>query len=175
MCSSLSIENTSRNVFGNKNQCNVEKPNILKCEAIRRIKIILHEFNDTPFLAHKPKNQFNAMDKFASIFINNGYTNTSLLNDFHHIKHMHCADDDDYMFARIYEYFIDDIGTVCNGTVCLFIRMHYRDRSILQNETQGTDEYDPYDPGYRMDLISRIHGYRMDLISRIHGYRMDLI
>eukprot|EP01083_Nonionella_stella_P221286 790749_1 len=154
----------AHDVFQSKSKCEISQQNALKCPAINRMRVILQEFNLNP-LRHE--NEYNLLDKLASIFKNNDYTNTSLLNDFHHIKHMHCADDDDYMFARIYEYFIDDIGTVCNGTVCLFIRMHYRDRSILQNETQGTDEYDPYDPGYRMDLISRIHVYF------IHSYHIN--
>eukprot|EP01083_Nonionella_stella_P083341 230388_1 len=143
-------------VFGNTHQCEIIdiEQNTFKCQAIKRIQIILHEFNDDQ---HEP----NLVEKFATIFISNGYTNTSLLNDFHHIKYMHHADDNDDAFSKIYEHVIDGIGTVCNEKQCRFISRHYRDRSILQNdftlsaETQDNDEYNPYDARCMMDLISR--------------------
>eukprot|EP01083_Nonionella_stella_P221287 790750_1 len=152
----------AHDVFQSKSKCEISQQNALKCPAINRMRVILQEFNLNP-LRHE--NEYNLLDKLASIFKNNDYTNTSLLNDFHHIKYMHHADDNDDAFQKIYEYFVDGIGSVCNEKQCRFITRHYRDRSILQNdyrlsdETQNNDEYNPYDPRYMMDLISRIHVY----------------
>eukprot|EP01083_Nonionella_stella_P144689 452189_1 len=113
------------------------------------------------------------MNKFASLFITNHYTNASLLNDFHHIKYTHHADDTDRAFSKIYEYCIDDIGTVCNEKQCRFIHRHYRDRSKLQNdyllsdEKHDNDDFNPHDRRYMMDLISSIHVYF------IHSYHLN--
>eukprot|EP01083_Nonionella_stella_P213362 769620_1 len=152
------------NVFENEYQCEISQ-NTLKCQAINRIQLILHEFNDYSLHKDRHVNQSNLMDKFESIFINNRYTNTSLLNDFHHIKYMHRADDNNEVFSKLYEKFIDVIGAVCNVKQCQFITRHYRDRSVLHKEyivsedTQDNVEYNPYDARYMMDLISRIHVY----------------
>eukprot|EP01083_Nonionella_stella_P083339 230384_1 len=158
-------------VFGNTHQCEIIdiEQNTFKCQAIKRIQIILHEFNDDQ---HEP----NLVEKFATIFISNGYTNTSLLNDFHHIKYTHHADDDDSVFSKIHTYFVNEIGTVCNEKQCRFISRHYRDRSTLQNqlndcilsdEKHDNDGFNPHDRRYMMDLISRIHVYF------IHSYHLN--
>eukprot|EP01083_Nonionella_stella_P221283 790744_1 len=159
--------------FGNKRQCEIPHQDTSKCEAIKRIKYILHEFNDNPLHKDREENESNLMDKFAAIFIDNHYTNTSLLNDFHHVKYIHDADDNDEAFAKIYEYFTDGIGTICNEKQCRFIERHYRDRSVLQNdyilsdEKHDNDEFNPHESRYMMDLISRIHVYF------IHSYHIN--
>eukprot|EP01083_Nonionella_stella_P089635 250175_1 len=99
----------AHDVFGNKRQCEIPQQDILKCQAIRRIKIILHDFNNNPSQKDRHENESTLMNQFASIFVSNCYTNTSLLNDFHHIKYVHRADDNDEAFSKIHEYFIDDI------------------------------------------------------------------
>eukprot|EP01083_Nonionella_stella_P065986 173396_1 len=84
-------------IFENKRQCETPRSPPLSdprhCLAVNRIKIILHEFNDDPLHKDRRGNESKLMDKFASIFISHGYTNTSLLNDFHHIKYAHNVDD----------------------------------------------------------------------------------
>eukprot|EP01083_Nonionella_stella_P213363 769621_1 len=157
---------TGQELFKNKDKCETSPQNVLKCPAINRIRIILHEFNLN--LLHKDQHdEYNLMDKLAPIFFDNRYTNTSLLNDFHHIKYMHRADDNNEVFSKLYEKFIDVIGAVCNVKQCQFITRHYRDRSVLHKEyivsedTQDNVEYNPYDARYMMDLISRIHVYIM--------------
>eukprot|EP01083_Nonionella_stella_P200706 734775_1 len=160
----------AHDVFGNKRQCEIPQQDILKCQAIRRIKIILHDFNNNPSQKDRHENESTLMNQFASIFVSNCYTNTSLLNDFHHIKYVHRADDNDEAFSKIHEYFIDGIDTVCDGNQCLLIGRYYRDRSILRilrNEAQDNDEHNPHDPQYMMDLISRIHVYF------IHSYHIN--
>eukprot|EP01083_Nonionella_stella_P003583 10304_1 len=162
-------------VFGNKHQCDVSQlqpqdPQFvlhpLKCQAMNRIKIILH-------LVNEHEDESNFMDELTSIFTPNHYTNTSLLNDFHHIKYTHHVDDDDAVFAKTYEYFVGGIGTVCDGRQCRFMSRHYRDRPTLQSdytlndETQDNDEYNPYDSRYMIDLISRVHVYF------IHSYHIN--
>eukprot|EP01083_Nonionella_stella_P221285 790747_1 len=132
-------------VFSDIHQCEIQEIQeaILKCQSIKRIQIILHEFNDDPLHKDPHKNESNLEDKFASIFIRNGYTNTSLLNDFHHIKYMHHADDNDDAFSKIYEHVIDGISTVCNEKKCRCIIRHYRDRSILPIECRLNSETHP--------------------------------
>eukprot|EP01083_Nonionella_stella_P221284 790746_1 len=164
----------AHDVFASKRQCEIHPKNTLNiCQAINRIKIILHALNDDLLRENPHENQSHLMDKFASIFIRNHYTNTSLLNDFHHIKYMHNADDNDGVFAQIYQYFIAEMDTVCKAKQCRFIRRHYRDRSVLQNdyklceETHDDDDYSSLDARYMMDLISRIHVYF------IHSYHIN--
>eukprot|EP01083_Nonionella_stella_P232714 820616_1 len=143
-------------LFENKRQCDIPHQDASKCEAIKRIKYILHEFNDNPLREDREENESNLMDKFAAIFISNHYTNTSLLNDFHHVKYIHDADDNDEAFAKLYEYFTDEIGTICNEKQCRFIQRHYRDRSVLQDdyllsdEKHDNDEFNPHESRYMM-------------------------
>eukprot|EP01083_Nonionella_stella_P273309 927052_1 len=151
----------AQKLFADKEPCALLAQDTLNCKAMNRIKIILNEFDDSNF-----------MKKFASIFIDNNYTNTSLLKDFHHIKYTHHADDDDCEFAKLFEYITDGIRTHCDGKKCQFITRYYRDRSKLQNDyvlTNDTDDeqYNPFDVQYMMDLISRIHVYF------IHSYHIN--
>eukprot|EP01084_Bolivina_argentea_P107285 191817_1 len=67
---------------------------ISACKCTNRIKMILDKFN---IIIDEPNNEI------AKSF-NNSYTNTQLLNDFHHIKYDHNVDDDDNAFAKMYEY-----------------------------------------------------------------------
>eukprot|EP01083_Nonionella_stella_P235141 827135_1 len=164
-------------VFGNKRHCGMAEQNTLKCQSINRIKIIVREFNAKCLHKDRSENESNLMDKFESIFITNDYTKTSLLNDFHHIKYTHNADENDDAFSKIYEYITDGIDTPCDVTQCRFVSRHYRlDRftmKILQNEhilgdeTQNNDENNPHDPRHMMDLISNIHVYF------IHSYEIN--
>eukprot|EP01083_Nonionella_stella_P106435 307227_1 len=163
-------------VFRTNHQCDISQQHdtvdTLNCQAINRLKIILNEFNDDSFLQNERDDESTLIDTFESIFIQNHYTNTSLLNDFHHIKYTHHADDDDDVFSKIHVYFMDGIGTACNQKKCQFIRRHYRDRSKFYddhfNATQRQDNngFNSHDARYMMDLISRIHVYF------IHSYHI---
>eukprot|EP01083_Nonionella_stella_P159508 520392_1 len=160
-------------VFEEKRQCEISQQGVLKCQAINRIRTILHGFNDNPLHKDPHENESNLMNKFALIFIDNHYTNTSLLNDFHHIKYAHHADDNDDAFSKIHEYLIDGIDTVCNEKQCMFITRYFRERSILQHkcilndETNDNDRYNSHDHHSMMELISRIHVYF------IHSYDLN--
>eukprot|EP01083_Nonionella_stella_P184417 669391_1 len=94
----------AQKLFADKEPCALLAQDTLNCKAMNRIKIILNEFDDSNF-----------MKKFASIFIDNNYTNTSLLNDFHHVKYTHHADDDDCVFEQIFSYITEAIDTRCDG------------------------------------------------------------
>eukprot|EP01083_Nonionella_stella_P089638 250181_1 len=114
-------------VFGNQRQCEIHQKNSLgTCYAIARVKIILRELNDDlaiDFHKNQQQKESKFMDKFVFIFSNNNYTNTSLLNDFHHIKYTHHTDDNDDAFSKIYQYFIGAIGRICNEKQCRFMTM----------------------------------------------------
>eukprot|EP01084_Bolivina_argentea_P116377 206790_1 len=55
--------------------------------------------------------------------------NTTLLNDFNHIKYHHKVDDDDSKFHKMWKYLSNNIDKACNLPDCKHLKVHYRDRS----------------------------------------------
>ena len=59
---------------------------------------------------------------------------TDLLNYFHHLKYEHGLHEDneghENRFDEAYDFFKEDIGgNQCDPKHCIFVKMHYRDRS----------------------------------------------
>eukprot|EP01084_Bolivina_argentea_P077878 141328_1 len=116
--------------FGN-NEKSCNQDDISQCLSVQRIRIILNKFNKIIQI------QTHAYDKYSTLMDNiftNHYSNTDLLNDFHHIKYGHKADDDDVQFNKIYTFFIEDIKDICKQKQCKHIQQHFLDRSKSINE-----------------------------------------
>eukprot|EP01084_Bolivina_argentea_P257421 433695_1 len=133
-----------------QNITNCQEVNIDACTSVKRIAIILGTFNQ---IIDNKNDEFEKM--INHLFVNNNYTNTQLLNDFHHIKYDHAVDFDEYKFADVYNYMNRNTDKICPMKRCHHIQRHYRDR------TQLMDEYNLNDMNskYTFELMSRMHVY----------------
>eukprot|EP01084_Bolivina_argentea_P015196 28412_1 len=104
-------------VFKDTHSC--QQNDIFQCSSAKRIKIILNTFTTN-------------ITTTNDTFINNDYTNTHLLNDFHHIKHYH--DENDSTFNELSKYYTNDMTHICKIDKCEHIDRYYRDRSVLPNQ-----------------------------------------
>eukprot|EP01084_Bolivina_argentea_P154158 268764_1 len=124
-------------VFKDTSGCISEQNDISQCISAQRIKIILtkfHEIVDTNN-TNKSNNltkKNNSNDVFIQlvneIFLQNNYSNTQLVDDYHHIQDHHQVDDDE-TFDKIFQYFTNNMTTQCDIQKCHHIKTHYRDRS----------------------------------------------
>eukprot|EP01084_Bolivina_argentea_P219381 372099_1 len=120
---------TVSHIFQDTSHCT--SIDISQCACVGRIKIVLSKFM---------AKQIELTSLLNELFINNKYTNTKLLNDFHHIKYHHKTDDDDKQFDKIHAYIKDDATMKCDLKQCNHIERHHLDRSKLINEyTLPTD------------------------------------
>eukprot|EP01084_Bolivina_argentea_P271485 461985_1 len=140
-----------------ENSC--DQDDISQCLSAQRIQIILNEFNKIIQIQTHTYDQYSTL--IENIFTNNHYSNTDLLNDFHHIKYDHNADDDDIQFQQIYTFFMEPIKDICQQKQCKHIQRHFLDRSKLINECTSNNS------SYTLRLISRIHVYF------IHSYHIN--
>eukprot|EP01084_Bolivina_argentea_P034776 64413_1 len=135
--------------------------NVLQCDSIKRIKLILNRFQQ--------HSNDNCIDMLIDIFIKNNYTNSDLLNDFHHVKTDHNIENDYAKFAEISKYIITKDShhknMYCCAETCKSVKNHYRDRSKINQVDQQIK--DKLNNDYTLDLISRIHVYF------IHSYDID--
>eukprot|EP01084_Bolivina_argentea_P081688 147896_1 len=140
-----------------------EHDNIKECKAINTIKRILNQFN----VINEDKDVTQNM--IHDVFNENEYTILDLLNDFHHIKYNHKTDDSDQNFAEIYEYFVDEMDTICKQNQCNHIRRHYN-RSKLDNN-DNIYENDMHNE-CTIRIINRIHVYFIHSYD-INRFRLD--
>eukprot|EP01084_Bolivina_argentea_P077880 141330_1 len=149
--------------FGtNENSCSQD--DISQCLSAQRIRIILNKFNKIIQIQTHAYDEYSTL--IENIFTGNDYSNTDFLNDFHHIKYSHKADDDDIQFNKIYTFFIEDIKDICKKQ-CKHIQRHFVDRFKLNNECTSNNNTDTVRNDYTLRLISRIHVYF------IHSYHIN--
>eukprot|EP01084_Bolivina_argentea_P293096 504054_1 len=147
----------------NESTINCNK-DILACPCSARIKIILDKFNTiSNELNMNIKSNYKTERLFIEMPFNNGYNNTQLLNDFHHIKYHHNVDQNDCAFAQIYGYITNGMDQLCNHAQCKHFKRHFKDRSSLNYRLNNNNNGE----AYTKRLISRIHVYF------IHSYDMD--
>eukprot|EP01084_Bolivina_argentea_P202478 345953_1 len=114
-------------------------------------------------------NIHNVKNEITNLPLHDDYTNTHLLNDFHHIKYHHNTDQDDNVFSEIYEYItegMDKNHKMCNHIQCKHFQRHFADRSMLYRTVNNSINNNNH-MEYTSRLISRIHVYF------IHSYDMD--
>eukprot|EP01084_Bolivina_argentea_P264922 448923_1 len=156
----------SLNLFNNNRHQLCQQDDVLKCNSVERIKIVIVKFNEAinDFDQQtKHQNSKGLLQIIDEIFIQNNYTHTDLLNDYHHIKYFHNADNNDNIFAKIYEYCTNHIQIACNVSKCKLVQRHYRDRSTPSNQYI----FEHHNDNYKIELISRIHVYF------IHSYDIN--
>eukprot|EP01084_Bolivina_argentea_P288419 495022_1 len=133
--------------------CTVHK--VSRCPSVHRICSILNQCSEID-VDKELNTEFLQM-------INDKYTVTDLLNDFHHIKADHNVDDDDQKFHEINQYLKQNMFVACNVKYCRYINIHYRDRSQVRNQYfLGHDENDvgaTLNEQYTLDMISMIHTF----------------
>ncbi len=83
---------------------------------------------------HKSINIFSGLWSFTSInvkqlindtFHKNNYSNIQLLNDFNHIKYYHHANENNLVFASVFEYFTNDFDILCNPHNCKNVQRYH--------------------------------------------------
>eukprot|EP01084_Bolivina_argentea_P262473 443873_1 len=122
-------------LFQNEIECNDK--NILKCHSAKRIRVILSQYSN--ILADKNTTPNNFIQKNIDSLINNKlgnakYSNTKLLNDFHHLKHYHDINNDNKQFEIMYNYLLEN-NTInaCAMNSCSTIKRHYRNKNTQTN------------------------------------------
>eukprot|EP01084_Bolivina_argentea_P216336 367565_1 len=141
-------------LFKDRSRC--KQNDITQCISFKRIQITLDKFNTT-------------FDEIRDIFTVTNYTNTQLLNDFHHVSYDHHLEDNHEQFATIHKYLKKSMNMKCVATTCQHIDRHYRDRSKLKNEYIINDDR-KLKYQYTIELISKIHVYFMhsyDITNRL--------
>eukprot|EP01084_Bolivina_argentea_P046666 85940_1 len=125
--SSIPVEFTTEKLTIATNKCNI---NI--CSAVLRIKyILIHQTDEMK--------EYGAFD-----FVNcnlGEYSNTILLNDFHHLMFEHD-------FEQIYNKLLEnDTEQICRKSVCRILQRNRRDRSLLRKHSAGLNNmYFDVDP-----------------------------
>ena len=89
--------------------------------------------------------------------VNDRYNTEALLNDFYFAL-VHYTEDD-FKFARLYEYICSEMGTLCDIKQCQFLHRHH-----LSNDMKNKKAIDYYgfsEPQQttRTQLLDRIHSY----------------
>eukprot|EP01084_Bolivina_argentea_P262237 443409_1 len=140
----------AEDVFSETVECKENK--ISNCTSATRIKCILCALNQS----NKMNMEMESI--IHNIFIKYDYTNTKLLDDFHHVKYYHNVDDDHAKFAEIFHFFTQGNDAFCDIQKCEHVNVYYRDRSKLSNAYILTN-----------NILSN-HRFVFDTISRIHVY-----
>eukprot|EP01084_Bolivina_argentea_P000968 1779_1 len=136
-----------------------KQDHITQCEAVNRIKMILNKFNTI-------NTETNIITKMINgVFASNNYSNSCLLNDFHHMKQNHITNDD-MKFAEIYAYLVNGMDKICKNKQCNHIKRHYANRSKLNNHDISFS--DDVHIRYSFQLISRIHVYFIHAYDEIN-------
>eukprot|EP01083_Nonionella_stella_P061423 160062_1 len=149
---------TKRNI----NDCKVD--DVLECQSLKRIKIVLKHCDDMitePTQITNISLQNKIHDLIHHKLGHGTFNNTSLLDDFHHIKYGHNVDQDIHKFDTILNNLTNKN---CNSEKCGHLMRHYTDR------TQPIDDVlddTANDNRYALNLISRIHTYF------IHSYDLN--
>eukprot|EP01084_Bolivina_argentea_P077879 141329_1 len=146
-----------------KNACSQDE--ISQCLSAQRIQIILNKFNNIIQIQTPTYDQYSTL--IENVFTSKHYSNTDLLNDFHHIKYDHKADNNDIQFNQIYTFFIEKIKDICKQKQCKHIQQHFLDRSKSINEYASNYSTHTICNNYTLRLISRIHVYF------IHSYHIN--
>eukprot|EP01084_Bolivina_argentea_P061775 112927_1 len=96
-------------------QHNINKSNTSDVGSIDLLAI----YQQQVYGNHQPMmnlNKTSSMYDFINFKLGDGYNNTQLLNDFHHLLYFHCNKENKYQ--QIYNYLIQQIGTKCVASTC---------------------------------------------------------
>eukprot|EP01084_Bolivina_argentea_P151888 265051_1 len=126
----MAVDTDTTNVFKDSTHFNCQHDLVTECKAAERIKIVLYQFTLIKNNVTEPEIRQLITDTFD----NNYYTNTQLVNDFNHLKYDHNVDDNDFVFAKVFEYMTNDKNMECDPNKCVHIRRHYKSESKLMNE-----------------------------------------
>eukprot|EP01084_Bolivina_argentea_P228047 385240_1 len=134
----------------------------LQCPSLKRIKFMMDKFNQCP--------ASNFSNLIQEIFVVNHYTNTHLVNDFHHMIYVHVIDDDQ-KFQEIFTQFKKD-NIICEAKKCAFIQRYWRDRTKKIIESNDEVEF-----RCTINLVAKIHVYFLHLydINRLTSHEIDII
>eukprot|EP01084_Bolivina_argentea_P256210 431273_1 len=137
-------------LFTDKQDCSQD--DVLKCNSFKRIKILLKQcddiVNETQLVDLATQNKIH--DLIHHQLGQDVYTNTDLLNDFHHIKYEHGVEDDVDKFDHIFR---SSSYQNCNISNCKYLKHHYRDRTQISVQNDNTSN------SYSSNLLSRVHTY----------------
>eukprot|EP01084_Bolivina_argentea_P284079 486731_1 len=152
----------SINIFRDITICHSNDLN--ECGAMKRIQIILHKL-------HQSSRSFAQI--INDLFIANKYTNTMLLNDFHHMMYTHDIDENEKhnKFHEIYTKLTNNMNIICDVEKCKHIQRHWRDRTKSDIHANDLNNQST------INLVSTIHVYFIHLydINRLKPDEMNII
>eukprot|EP01084_Bolivina_argentea_P103872 186034_1 len=122
---------------------------VSQCHIAKRLQLILHKYHHSINI----NNDLSVVDILLYSYPNS-YFNVNLLNDYHHIIHVHSKER--HVLKNVNNNLDIDI---CNSSNCVLLNRHCRNRHDINNGALLFDLYHTHDGNTRtaMQLLDRLH------------------